>query len=76
MLAAYHLGTGPQDVSKLFSMLGLGSMLWFERTFTSHEAYLNNGIIQVANEIIDQSMLSEIKITLSKQISSFIQMNG
>ena len=70
MLAAYHLGTGPQDVTKLFSMLGLGSMLWFERTFTRHEAYLNNGIIKVANEIIDESMISEIKTTLSKQIGT------
>ena len=70
MLAAYHLGTGPQDVTKLFSMLGLGSMLWFERTFTRHEAYLNNGIIKVANEIIDESMISEIKTTLSKEIGA------
>ena len=70
MSAAYHLGTGSQDVSKRFSMLGLGSMMWFEKNFSRHESYLNNGIIGVANNIIDEPMLSEIKKNLSAEIST------
>ena len=60
MLAAYHLGTGPQDITKLCSMLGLDNMLWFERLFTRHEAKLNDGLITVARTMIKEALMSEI----------------
>ena len=60
MLAAYHLGTGAADITKLFTMLGFSKMIYFERTFTRHEAYINDGIIDVTRNIIEQAMINEI----------------
>ena len=59
MLATYHLGTGPQDITKLCSMLGLDNMLWFERSFTQHESKLNDGLITVTRTMIKEALMNE-----------------
>ena len=76
MLAAYHLGTGPQDITKLCSMLGLGNMLWFERSFTRHEAKLNEGLILVAKTMIKQALINEIVSTINSQAYDAINDKG
>ena len=67
MLAAYHLGTGPQYITKLCSMLGLENMLWFERSFTRHEGKLNEELIIVAKTMIRQALINEIISTANSQ---------
>ena len=69
MLAAYHLRTGAVDITKLFTMLGFSKMINFERTFTRHESYINDGIIEVTQNIIEQAMIKEITACAEKQLN-------
>ena len=66
MLSAYHLGIEAADLTKLFTMLGFGNMVYFKRIFSRHEAFINDGILSATSEIIKDSMVSEIRATVHK----------
>ena len=72
MLSAYHLGTGACDLSKLFSMLGFGNMLNFERSFYRHEHDINERIIKVTRRTIASALLEEIRMTAEAALSEVI----
>jgi hypothetical protein len=57
-------------------MLGLGNMLWFERSFTRHEAKLNEGLILVAKTMIKQALINEIVSTINSQAYDAINDKG
>ena len=73
MLSAYHLGTGACDLSKLFSMLGFGNMLHFERSFYRHEHDINERIIHVTRRTIASALLEEIRMTAEETFSDLIE---
>ena len=68
MLSAYHMGTGPLDIVKSLSMMGLGVDQSYERSFYRYMKTINLKIISTCENIIEESLIAEVSATI-KEVS-------
>ena len=64
MLSAYHICTGPLDVMKSLSMMGLGVDQSYEQSFYRNMKTMNVEIISTCEDINEESFLAEVSATM------------
>ena len=66
MMAAFYCKTGPDDIAKVTSFIGIPSEKSWERSFSNHSTRMCSLIISVVNGVIKSSLEGEIKIIIQE----------
>ena len=67
VLAAFYIGTGGGDISKVMGMLGVGGALSFERNFSQYSPNISTIIRKVCDEFIYEALVDETIATIRQK---------
>ena len=67
-MVLFCCGTGPYDVAKAVLFLGIPGGKSWERSFSRHSPYISSIITEIATQLVDTTLIDEIRATLKDKL--------